>query len=61
MTIALSAMMCPDNGGTVSVMQRKLFEGRVPEKLCDFLEEAAARVMKPQPQEESEQPTPPAP
>jgi hypothetical protein len=54
-------MMCLDNGSTVSAMQRKLFEGRVPEKLCDFLEEAAARVMKPQPQEESEQPTPPAP
>jgi len=54
-------MMCLDNGGTVSVMQRKLFEGRVPEKLCDSLEEAAARVMKPQPQEESEQPTPPTP
>ena len=36
-------MMCLDNGGKLSLRRRRQFEGRVPEALFDFLEEAAAR------------------
>jgi hypothetical protein len=37
-------MMCLDNGGVVSKHRRKQFQGRVPEGLFDFLEEAARRA-----------------
>jgi hypothetical protein len=38
-------MMCLDNGGKLSQRRRRQFEGRVPDALFDFLEEATALTL----------------
>jgi hypothetical protein len=41
-------MVCLDNGGKLSQRRRRQFQGRVPEALFDFLEEAAGRTLQTQ-------------